>query len=231
LGASACVTYNRVSWLLRVRKEVFSPNEALGPPSILHLIFCQIVGDVYGITPCLRLSQAEKRAGVNMLSGYGITAENYNSSHRANIKRNVIELARTWPLYFARLFPVSGAAQVDSTISWCLIRTNTRSFQLSEVQLVAVSHWGMHLVKRDQNHFQVIKSFPLKEIASCTAPRPTTVSFDGPQGRLSLHTPRAQQLSEMVTKFCAENRKVSEDHLNAPLFMMNRWCIKLTGDA
>ncbi|XP_008197063.1 unconventional myosin-XV [Tribolium castaneum] len=190
LGASACVTYNRVSWLLRVRKEVFSPNEALGPPSILHLIFCQIVGDVYGLTPCLRLTQTEKRAGVNMLSGYGITAENYNSSHRANIKRNVIELARTWPLYFARLFPVSGAAQ------------------LSDVQLVAVSHWGIHLVKREQTHLQVLKSFPLKDIASCTAPRPTTVSFDGPQGRLSLHTPRAQQLSEMVTKYCAENRKL-----------------------
>lgn len=48
-----------------------------------------------------------------MLSGYGVTAENYNNNHRANVKRNVIELARTWPLYFSRLFPVSGAAQVS----------------------------------------------------------------------------------------------------------------------
>lgn len=83
-----------------------------GPLNALHLIFCQIVADVYGLTPCIRLTPNEKRAGVNMLSGYGVTAENYNSSHRANIKRNAIELARTWPLYFARLFPVSGAAQV-----------------------------------------------------------------------------------------------------------------------
>ncbi|KAJ8956705.1 hypothetical protein NQ318_014060 [Aromia moschata] len=163
-GVAACVTYNRVSWILRVRKEVFSPSEPLGPPSSLHLIFCQIVGDVYGLTPCLRLTQNEKRAGVNMLSGYGITAENYNSSHRANVKRSVIELARTWPLYFARLFPVSGAAQV-------------------------------------------IRSFALSDIGSCNAPRPTSVTLDGPQGRLSLHTPRAQQLSEMVSKFCTEYRK------------------------
>lgn len=116
LGAQASVTYNRVPWLLRVRKEVFSPNEALGPPTILHLVFCQIVGDVYGLTSCLRLTQTEKRAGVNMLSGYGITADNYNTSHRPNIKRNVIELARTWPLYFSRLFPVSGSAQVIPVI-------------------------------------------------------------------------------------------------------------------
>ncbi|XP_050297745.1 unconventional myosin-XV isoform X2 [Anthonomus grandis grandis] len=190
LSASAYVTYNRVSWLLRVRKEYFSPSEPLGPLNALHLIFCQIVADVYGLTPCIRLNPNEKRAGVNMLSGYGVTAENYNTSHRANIKRNAIELARTWPLYFARLFPVSGAAQ------------------LSDVQLVAVSHWGVHLVKREQTYLQVIKSFPLNEISSCTAPRPTTVSLDGPQGRISLHTPRAQQLSEMVSRFCAEAKKI-----------------------
>ncbi|KAL1494091.1 hypothetical protein ABEB36_009744 [Hypothenemus hampei] len=192
LGMSAYVTYNRVPWQLRIRKEFFSPAEPLGPLNALHLIFCQIVADVYGVTSCIRLTSNEKRAGVNMLAGYGVTADNFiNSSHRANIKRNAIELARTWPLYFARLFPVSGAAQ------------------LSEVQLVAVSHWGVHLAKRnEQNHLQVLKSFPLNDISSCTAPRPTTVSLDGPQGRISLHTPRAQQLSEMVTRFCSEARKI-----------------------
>lgn len=114
IGTGACITYNRVSWLLRVRKEVFTPTEPLGPPTALHLIFCQIVSDVYGVTACIRLTQSEKRAGISMLSGYGITAENFNSPHRANIKRNVVELARTWPLYFARLFQVSGAAQVKN---------------------------------------------------------------------------------------------------------------------
>lgn len=114
LGTTGCITYNRVSWLLRVRKEVFTPTEPLGPPAALHLIFCQIVSDVYGVTACIRLTQSEKRAGITMLSGYGITAENFNSPHRANIKRNVVELARTWPLYFARLFQVSGAAQVGT---------------------------------------------------------------------------------------------------------------------
>lgn len=117
LGTAACVTYNRVPWLLRVRKEVFSPAEPLGPPPSVHLIFCQIASDVFGVTACLRMSQTEKRAGVTMLTGYGVTADNLNTPHRANIKRNVIELARTWPLYFARLFPVSGAAQVRILIA------------------------------------------------------------------------------------------------------------------
>lgn len=83
-------------------------------------------------------------------------------------------------------------------------------FQLSDVQLIAVSHWGIHLVKRESNQLQVIKSLALAEVGTCSAPRPTSVMFDGIQGRITLHTPRAQQLSEMVNKFCAENRKVSE---------------------
>ncbi|KAL3274440.1 hypothetical protein HHI36_015828, partial [Cryptolaemus montrouzieri] len=189
LGSSASITYNRVAWLLKVRKEFFTPSENFGSPAALHLIFCQIASDVYGLSPCLRITQNEKRAGVNMLSGYGVTPENFLVSHRANIKRNVVELARTWPLYFARLFPVSGAAQLE------------------EVQLLAVSHWGVHFVKRDHQNLQILRSFPLGEINYCTAPRPTTVSLEGPQGRFSLHTPRAQQLSEMVSKFNAEFRK------------------------
>lgn len=117
LGSSASITYNRVAWLLKVRKEFFTPSESFGSPAALHLIYCQIAADVYGLTSCLRLTQNEKRAGVNMLSGYGVTSENFHMSNRANIKRNIVELARTWPLYFSRLFPVSGAAQVSNSVS------------------------------------------------------------------------------------------------------------------
>lgn len=77
------------------------------------------------------------------------------------------------------------------------------------MQLLAVSHWGIHLVKKEANNLQVLKSFPLSDISLCTAPRPTAINIECPQGRLSLHTPRAQLLSEMVTRFCSENRKVS----------------------
>lgn len=82
-------------------------------------------------------------------------------------------------------------------------------FQSGEVQLLAVSHWGVHLVRREPTQLHVVKSVALAEIGSCTAPRPTSVSMDGPQGRLTLYTPRAQQLAQMVNKFCTEHKKVS----------------------
>ncbi|KAB0792987.1 hypothetical protein PPYR_12607 [Photinus pyralis] len=189
-GPNGYVAYNRVPWSLRIRKEVFLPGESLGPPAALHLVFCQIVSDIYGTTPCLRLSQEDRRTGMNMLSGYGVKPENLNSPHRAHIKKSIVELARTWPLYFARFFPVSGAAQ------------------LSDVQLLAVSHWGVHLVRREGSNLHVITSVALGDLRKFSASRPNTVYFEGPQGRFSLHTSRAQQISEMVNKFCAENRKV-----------------------
>ncbi|KAK4873712.1 hypothetical protein RN001_013072 [Aquatica leii] len=189
-GPNGFVSYNRVPWSFRVRKEVFLPGEGLGSLAAQHLIFCQIVSDVYGATPCLRLSQEDRRAGMNMLSGYGVKPENLNSPHRTHIKKSIIELARTWPLYFARLFPVSGAAQ------------------LSDVQLLAVSHWGVHLVRRDNNILKVTSSVAFGDLRKFSASRPNTIFFETPQERVSLHTPRAQQISEMVNKFCAENRKL-----------------------
>lgn len=81
---------------------------------------------------------------------------------------------------------------------------------MSEVQLLAVSHWGIHLVKREGSTLHVLKSFALAELGPCTAPRPTSVCIENTQGKISLHTNRAQQLSDMVTRFCSENKKVSE---------------------
>jgi myosin-15 len=43
-----------------------------------------------------------------MLENYGISPENAtNGHHKITLKRNVVEMAKEWPLYFARLYPVS----------------------------------------------------------------------------------------------------------------------------
>lgn len=50
------LTYSDVAWKLRVRKEVFSPNETLTNPKTIDLIFYQIVRDVTS-HPCVRVPQ------------------------------------------------------------------------------------------------------------------------------------------------------------------------------
>lgn len=111
--AVSCITYNRVNWSLHVRKEVFTPAETLNPPQALHLIFLQIVKDVFNITPCLRITDNDKRSAITILQGYGVTPNNLQESHRTHVKKHLIELARSWPLYFSRLFIASAAPPVS----------------------------------------------------------------------------------------------------------------------
>ena len=80
---------------------------------------------------------------------------------------------------------------------------------MSKIELVAVSHWGVHLVKREVNHLSSLHSISLMEITDCSAPRPSTLSLDSAQGKVTLHTSRALQIVEMILKFCNEKKKVN----------------------
>lgn len=43
-----------------------------------------------------------------MLDNYGVTLNNLQSAHHKNtIKKNVVDMAKQWNVYFARIFPVS----------------------------------------------------------------------------------------------------------------------------
>lgn len=58
----------------------------------------QVVHDINSSLPSLRLSASEKRAGAALLRAQG------PAGPRAPRQRQAVELARTWPFYFARLF-------------------------------------------------------------------------------------------------------------------------------
>lgn len=191
--ASACLTYNRVPWKLRVRKEVFRPSEPIGPPAALDLLFIQIASDVFGITSTLRVNPQEKRAALNLLGGHGVTADNMKGQIRAIVKRHLVDMARSWPLYFARLFVVSGSPQIP------------------EVSILAVSHSGVFLARRDAEHITVIKSVPFAELSGAvTLPRPSALQLNLRNGnRMTLHAPRAQAIQMMVHTYCQEYRQVS----------------------
>ncbi|KAG4077223.1 hypothetical protein HA402_005278 [Bradysia odoriphaga] len=189
--ASACLTYNRIPWKLRVRKEMFRPSEPIGPPAAIDLLFMQIANDVFGVTATLRINPHEKRAALNLLGGHGVTADNMKGQIRAIVKRHLIDMARNWPLYFARLFVVSGSPQIP------------------EVSILAVSHSGVYLARRDPEHITVIKSVPFTELSGAvTMPRPSALQLNLRNGnRMTLHSTRAQAIQMMVHTYCQEYRQ------------------------
>ncbi|XP_075156063.1 unconventional myosin 10A isoform X1 [Haematobia irritans] len=190
--ANACLTYNRVPWKLRVRKEVFHPNEPIGPPIALDLLFAQVSSDVFGLTPSLRISPQEKVAAINMLNGHGVTAETIRSQNvRAIVKRHLIDMAREWPLYFARLFPVQGAPQYP------------------DVSIMGISHNGLYLARRDADYLIVVQAIPFAEIQNAvTLPRPASLQLNLRNGKnVALHAVRAAAIQAMITIFVQEFRK------------------------
>lgn len=223
--AAACLTYNRVPWRLRVRKEVFTPKESIGSPAALDLLFAQVAGDVLGITSCLRINAQEKRNALNLLGGHGVSVENVKSQQvRAIVKRHLVDMARNWPLYFARLFIVSGSPH------------------FAEVSILAVSHSGVYLARRDTEHVSVVRSVPFNDLHSAaTLPRPAALQLNLKNGnRIVLHAPRASAIQMMIQTFCQEFKQVNINlatfllfhaknlHLHTLLFCCTiggTWCI------
>lgn len=190
--ASACLTYNRVPWKLRVRKEVFRPNEPIGPPAAIDLLFAQIAADVFGVTSTLRINPQERRAALNLLEGHGVNVENMNGQVRAIVKRHLIDMARGWMFYFSRIFVVSGSPQ------------------LPDISLLAVSHNGVCLAKRNTEHFIMIRSIPFAELHGVSLPRPAALQLSLPNGnRVTLYAPRAAAIQNMIQLFCNDYKQVS----------------------
>lgn len=198
-GSSACLTYNRVPWKLRVRKEVFQPHESIGPPVALDLLFAQVLSDVFGVTPCLRITPQEKNAALNMLHGHGVSVDTLaarGQQVRALVKRHLVDMARDWPLYFARLFAVQGAPLYP------------------DVSIMGVSHSGLYLARRDADYLIVVQAISFTEIQNAvTLPRPAALQLNLRNGKhLALHATRAAAIQSMITAFVMEFRKVSRSY-------------------
>ncbi|XP_026670463.1 unconventional myosin-XV [Ceratina calcarata] len=183
--SSAHFTYNRVTWTLRVKKEVFAPNETLNSPLALHLVFCQVAYDVLA-TSSIRITKEDRQNMLKMLDNYGVTLDNLQSTqHKITIKKNVVDMAKQWPLYFARIFPVSIGPQHPET------------------QHVAISHHGLRLIKRTTSgDLVILETLPLEDIVSVSCPRIGVCVLQISSGvRLPLHTNRAPQLAEMINTY------------------------------
>lgn len=163
---SACLTYNtRVSmsyintyienlfsnlifkivpWKLKVRKEVFRPNESIGNSASIDLLFAQIINDILG--PCLRISPQEKRNVSSFLASQGLDSEINNANVRNIVKRQLIEMARLWPLYFSRLFIVNGSPQYP------------------DVKILAIHHSGIFLARKDNDSLVVSKTILFEDL-------------------------------------------------------------------
>ncbi|CAF1240131.1 unnamed protein product [Adineta ricciae] len=187
--------YHNITWILKLRKEVFSPAETFDQPILIELLYLQIVRDTFS-SICIRISEAERTNMKTYLSSHGVVVVgDIDLINKLSAKKSVIEQARQWPTYFCRFFPVS-----------------MPKYHSGEVQMLGVSHSGVRLIKRNRSKtasdtLQVLETFLLDSIQQTSSIRNgSTIDLRLTKKRITIHSHRIQIIKQIIDKFLKESR-------------------------
>ena len=155
------LTYQKVPWELRLRKELFSPTERIESPMVLNFIFLQIIRDAYS-PKCLRMRADERQAILKHLETIGIGKANYlHGSHKLTVQKAVVQMARKMPLYFSRFYSIINCKNHPDT------------------NQLAVSHSGLRLVRREPDELRIIETICFEDIVEITSSKETHIQILG----------------------------------------------------
>ncbi|XP_062594386.1 unconventional myosin-XV-like isoform X8 [Saccostrea cucullata] len=192
-GKQKYLAYHNVPWTLNLRKEVFHPRERLENPMALHLVFCQVVQDVYN-GGCVRINKEDRIKMRGMLESYGINKDNYLGGNFKNqVKKIIVDTAKEWPTYFAKLFPVAGQGQYGG------------------IRYVGVNHNGINFLTRErslvEDYLDVMEHHNFEDIIDAVLPTRDTIQINLKNKSVVLFTNRASQLKEMIDLYLQEADK------------------------
>ncbi|XP_042197097.1 unconventional myosin-XV [Callorhinchus milii] len=187
-------TYCGPAWELYIRKEVLYPKDNVSSPVLLDLIFRQILSDALSDT-CVRISKEEQLRMRSLLAENKIQAS--TPVKEEAVKRKIVLAARdVWEVYFSRLFPATGSVGTG-------------------VQLLAVSHRGVHLLKLVRSrgatgeNVKVLRSYSYADVLFVTIPSKNMLEFNLTNEKLILFSSKAPQVKSMIDHFITELKKDS----------------------
>ena len=100
-----------------------------------------------------RLSPEDRSRMKTLLDEYDVNLKNvFSNQHKLSTKKNIMDMAKEFPTYFARLYPVSpattgGGGHKDSSGS----QHQREESSGGDAQYLAVSHSGVRLVRREKS--------------------------------------------------------------------------------
>ncbi|CAF4054726.1 unnamed protein product, partial [Rotaria magnacalcarata] len=174
---------------------VFSPTETFEQPILIELLYLQIVHDIFS-SVCIRISEAERTNMKIFLSSHGVaTISDINLIKALPAKKDIIEQARQWPIYFCRLFPIS-----------------TFVSHPNEEQFLGLSHCGIRLIKQSRtttkkDALEVLETFPFDTI-QCVSPiqNDSTIELTLSKKRITLSSHRILCVKQMIENYLQEYR-------------------------
>lgn len=194
-SGSVCFSYTGKPWKLFLRKEVFYPRENLSHPYYLRLLCEQILRDTFSES-CIRISQDERRKMKDLLGDLEVDLDSLTTTEDGVKKRIVVAARDNWANYFSRFFPVSGESG-------------------SDVQLLAVSHRGLRLLKVTQasslrpHQLKILCSYSFAEVLGVECRGSSTLQLSLKSEQLVLHTAQARAIEALVKLFLSELKKDS----------------------
>lgn len=113
------------------------------------------------------------------LASHGVSnIANINLIKTLSIKKDIIEQARQWSIYFSRLFPISLISESSS----------------NEIQILGLSHSGIRLIKRNRMMLQVLETFSFDLIQRVSSiNNESTINLYLPKKKIiTIHSPRVE---------------------------------------
>ncbi|XP_037596973.1 myosin XVB [Cebus imitator] len=194
-SGSVCFSYTGTPWKLFLRKEVFYPRENFSHPYCLQLLCEQILRDTFSES-CIRISRDERHKMKDLLGDLEVDLDSLTTTEDSVKKRIVVAARDNWANYFSRFFPVSGENG-------------------SDMQLLAVSHRGLRLLKVTQgpglhpNQLKILCSYSFAEVLGVECRGSSTLELSLKSEQLVLHTVRARAIRALVELFLSELKKDS----------------------
>ncbi|XP_075265474.1 unconventional myosin-XV-like isoform X2 [Convolutriloba macropyga] len=178
--------YDKVPWKFFVRKEMFSPTEKVNHHRLKTLLFHQIVADVFS-SGSPKLTESEQSEMITYLTANGVRNFTETSYVSDDVRDWVIACAKSWKLYFSRIYPV--------VVIRDRIRTNSGYLNFTHI---AVSHSGLKLVSNesaDGSHSE------FKVVTELYYPNVKLVEYDHKLKKLEIRADVNQHRLEPIVVF------------------------------
>ncbi|XP_065191822.1 unconventional myosin-XV-like [Sycon ciliatum] len=173
------LSYNTPSFKFVIRKEMLHHTDKLSDLLANQLIYLQIVKDALGkFQP--RLTREDRQVLLRLLDQHQVNSNNF-VSQPSFVKKEIVQAARAFPIYFARIYPVTGVSEESRNCTH-----------------LAVGHNGISMLQSLASGYKIIASFLLTNVEDFSATEQGVLKLTLRNTAMEFTTKRASVIADTI---------------------------------